>query len=309
MGVVQADKSSTYPRLAGLILTAGILPEEPIVSARLREVRAEITAGDREKIERVIELFNDRVDMSWLDVGVTHPRAMTPRMFAYLLEQKAKADLRRIVLAEGKDSRILRAAAEVLEMGAAELTLLGIPDHIEAIVRTEGIPLDLSKLRIVDPATSPWREEFARSLHQLLSYKGLTPEGAREEVLDASTFGTLMVHLGHADGMVSGTIHTTQQTIRPALRILKTRPGHSLVSSVFFMCLEDGVVVYGDCAVNPNPSAPQLAEIAIASVGYRPRIRDRAQGSPVCLFLGQFWRSRGCRESSRGGADREAAPE
>jgi phosphate acetyltransferase len=169
------------------------------------------------------------------------------------------------VLPEGEEPRILRAAAELVERGIVKLTLLGRPEQIGIVLVQQGIALAPDTVEIIDPAVSPHLEAYANTYFELRRHKGVTLDTARDCMLDVSYFGTMMVYLGHADGMVSGAIHTTQHTIRPALQIIKTRPGVSVVSSVFFMCLDDGVVVYGDCAVNPDPTAQQLAEIAISS--------------------------------------------
>lgn len=302
LGLIQADQSSNYPRLAGVVLSAGMVPEPSILrlieglreplpilsvpldtyatSLRAQEVRAEIAADDIEKITRAIQLFDDHVNLDVLG-GILDSRlarGVTPKMFTYNLAQQARADRKRIVLPEGEDPRILRAAAEIVTRETAEIVLLGTVAGISEIVRTHGIPLDLTSITIIDPVTSPWTDRYAEKLYELRQAKGMTLEMARDLILDSSYFGTMMVYLGQADGMVSGAVHTTQDTIRPALQIIKTRPGFTIVSSVFFMCLNGGVVVYGDCAVNPQPSPEQLAEIAISSAdtasafGIDPRV-------------------------------------
>ena len=146
-----------------------------------------------------------------------------------------------------------------------DIILLGNQSTIERIINQNGISLDLNQIQIIDPATAANLDSYSEQLYQLRQHKGLTRERAREDMLDVSYFGTMMVYTGDADGMVSGAVHTTQHTLRPALQFIKTKPNCSIVSSVFFMCLEDRVLVYGDCAVNPNPNAEQLAEIAISS--------------------------------------------
>ena len=227
----------------------------------------ELALCDREKITLSIQLFDDYVDLSQLEeqINKIQIKGITPKMFTYNLLQQAKSQKRHIVLPEGKEIRILRAAEFLVNRDIVDLTLLGKPEKIEQIINQNGISLDTSQLRIIDPARSDQKEYYAEQFYQLRKHKGATPELAREYLLDVSYFGTMMVYAGDADGMVSGSVHTTQHTLRPALQLIKTQPGCSLVSSVFFMCLEDRVLVYGDCAINPNPHAEQLAEIAISS--------------------------------------------
>jgi phosphate acetyltransferase len=237
-----------------------------------------IKAEDERKIATALGLFEAHVEVQELEdrIRVTRSDKVTPLRFEYELIERAKSELRHIVLPEGRDERILRAAEILLRRGVAKLTLLGVHAEIRELESTLG--LDLEGASIVDPLASEWRHPFAERYCELRRHKGVNEDMAKDIVGDVSYFGTLMVYSGMADGMVSGAAHSTAHTIRPALELLRSGGGSSLVSSVFLMCLEDRVLVYGDCAVNPRPNAGQLADIAISSAktaatfGVEPRI-------------------------------------
>ncbi len=302
LGALQANISSNYPNISGIVLTGGLLPEDsiiklieglsevvPIVSVQggtfsitneIGAIKPKIYPGNTQKIIISIEKFEKYVPVEALAERLITFKAegITPRMFQYNLLKRAKSNKKHIVLPEGLDERILLATKRLIDANAVDITLLGDPEQVKSKITQLDIGLDPDKINIIDPSSTPNHEDYANTLHELRKHKNVNLAMARDLMTDVSYYGTMMVYKGDADGMVSGAVHTTQHTIRPALQFVKTVPGVSVVSSVFFMCLENRVTIFGDCAINPNPTAEQLAEIAISSAntsksfGIEPRI-------------------------------------
>ena len=298
MAACLAELNGTH--LAALLLSAGTPPDPrvweltraasatglPILvvdddsyqsATRVRDLDPGLQADDLERIEGVVNSIADALDVSWLESlpGSSRSRRLSPAAFRYQLVELAQAADACLVLPEGTEPRTLQAAVACAERGIARSVLLGSPDKVAGLARSLGLRLP-DGVTVVDPQAVA--ERYVAPLAELRRHKGWTEEIAREHLADPVMVGTMMLQQGEVDGMVAGAVHTTAATIRPALQILGTKPGSRLVSSVFFMCLPDEVVIYGDCAINPRPDAEDLADIAISSAasarafGVEPRV-------------------------------------
>lgn len=293
--------SDNYPKIAGLILTGGNSPDDAVMkllngvskipvaicrvdtdtyetTMNIQNIKPLLSPDNERRMSLALGHFEKHTDENKIRqaIDISSAGVITPLMFEYELFERARREKKHIVLPEGMDERILRAAEILLSRNVVEITLLGNEDEIKK--KAAALHINIEGASIIDPYDNDLVKDYSATYYRLRKDKGITKDVATDLMYDVSYLGTMMVHKGHADGMVSGAAHTTQHTIRPAFEFIKTKPGFSIISSSFLMCFEDRVLVYADCAFNPNPDAGQLADIAVSSAdtakmfGIEPRI-------------------------------------
>ncbi len=289
LGLLGALYSDAYPNVSAIVFPFDMQAHKniqklivgldsfniPLISVKtdtyttaknISKTRARLRLHSSKKIALSLGVFNASIDIEEIEKKIksSHSEIISPLMFEYNLFEMARKTKRTIVLPESEDERILRAVETVLLRDVVEIILLG--DEKKIVSDALRLGLDISKARFVSMKDEKLLQEFSEEFYQLRKAKGISHKVARDAITHRNYFATMMVHLGYADGMVSGAVGSTGETIRPALQIIRTKPDTKIVSSVFFMCMEKEVLVYGDCAINKDPNAEELAQIALSSV-------------------------------------------